>query len=321
MLRRIARAALQTEVARQVTHAWCERVAPQEIPWFDRAGQEEEIARLVASGKIRQSDRQYLHQWIREGYFVVKNAVPAADIDELSSFIDQIATAQPIQGLKLLGIKLSPDAPPTDISHREFFGRFSAEERLRILAAAPWRIHGLHKQHPAARRMFHNRELSRLATAVFQHTAIPLSSITFSRGSEQGLHQDMAVFHIWPRSFLLGCWIACEDIEADSGPLVFCPGSHRAPWFAAFDNYPQTNLRTASTATTHEYYSWIARESVRFEKKRFLARKGDALFWHSMLFHGGDAIARADSTRKSLVLHYVVRGSNRVLTIRGPLNW
>jgi hypothetical protein len=71
----------------------------------------------------------------------------------------------------------------------------------------------------------------------------PSACIAFARGSAQALHQDAAVFHIQPKGFLFGCWIACEDIQADSGPLVYCPGSHRAPWFADFNNYPQTNLR------------------------------------------------------------------------------
>jgi putative oxidoreductase len=36
----------------------------------------------------------------------------------------------------------------------------------------------------------------------------------------QRLHQDMAVFHVQPRGFLIGCWIACEDIAPDSRPLT-----------------------------------------------------------------------------------------------------
>ena len=68
-------------------------------------------------------------------------------------------------------------------------------------------------------------------------------------GSEQALHQDMAVFHIWPCNFLIGAWIACEDVAEGSGPLVLYPGSHRAPFFPGFTQYPQTNLRTAYRET------------------------------------------------------------------------
>jgi phytanoyl-CoA hydroxylase len=157
----------------------------------------------------------------------------------------------------------------------------------------------LHRYHQSVRQVFRNPELLRLASLIFQHRAIPLSSITFARGSGQDLHQDMAVFHVYPRSFLLGCWIACEDIAPGSGPLIYCPGSHRSEWFPEFNNYPQTNLRTCAWDTTQRYHDWISRQSARFEQKRFLARKGDVLFWHSMLFHGGEPIQRADSTRKT----------------------
>jgi ectoine hydroxylase-related dioxygenase (phytanoyl-CoA dioxygenase family) len=35
---------------------------------------------------------------------------------------------------------------------------------------------------------------------------------------------------------MIGVWIACEDIKEDSGPLVYCPRSHREPLFPEFDN-------------------------------------------------------------------------------------
>ena len=72
-------------------------------------------------------------------------------------------------------------------------------------------------------------------------------------GSEQALHQDMAVFHIYPHDYLIGAWIACEDIVRESGPLVFYPGSHRTPLFPGFTDYPQTNLRTAGPDLARRY--------------------------------------------------------------------
>ena len=58
----------------------------------------------------------------------------------------------------------------------------------------------------------------------------------FSKGTEQGLHQDTCVFHVFPRNFMMGIWIACEDIKLESGPLEYYPGSHRAPFFPEFTN-------------------------------------------------------------------------------------
>jgi phytanoyl-CoA hydroxylase len=322
MLRRIAAKPLQTPMVRQLISAWCNCVAPRQVPWFDQPDAEALVERLLARGDIDHLDAERMRQWVREGYFVVKNPVLTPDIDAVSALVDGLASiTRPILGLRLLAIQESPHSELIDISHREFLDRYGLEDRIRILAQSNWRIHGLHRWHRSIRKVFHNRELLRLASLVFQHRAIAASSITFARGSGQSLHQDMAVFHIQPPGFLIGCWIACEDIASDSGPLVYCPGSHRSPWFAEFNNYPQTNLHTCDASITKRYHDWVVRESARFEQKRFLARKGDVLFWHSMLFHGGDTIQRSAATRRSLVIHYRVRGSNRAWTVPGPFNW
>jgi hypothetical protein len=313
---------LQTAAVRQLVSAWCNCIAPRQVPWFDRPEAEDVIEQLKARNNVDEADVERLRQWVRQGYFIVSNPVPAPDIDAIKALVDSLASVtRPVLGLKLLGIRESPDSNPIDMSHREFLDRYSLQDRERILAISTWRIHGLHRWHGSVRQVFRNGELRRLATLIFQHRAIAASSITFARGSAQGLHQDMAVFHIQPQGFLIGCWIACEDIAPDSGPLLYCPGSHRSPWFAEFDNYPRTNLHTCNASATERYYDWVSRQSLQFERKRFLARKGDVLFWHSMLFHGGDTIQRSDATRRSLVIHYRVRGSNRAWAVPGPFNW
>ena len=140
-------------------------------------------------------------------------------------------------------------------------------------------------------------------------------------GSEQALHQDMAVFHIYPHNYLMGAWIACEDIAPESGPLVFYPGSHRAPFFPGFTDYPQTNLRTADDPMTRAYQDYVDGIARRFERREFWARKGQVLFWHGMLIHGGAAVARRGVSRKSMLLHYSVRGADVAREVQGPFNW
>jgi ectoine hydroxylase-related dioxygenase (phytanoyl-CoA dioxygenase family) len=322
MLRRLALQTLQTAAARQLISTLCNCVAPREAPWFEQPDADKLVDRLRSRAEIDDVDTERLRQWTRDGYFVVRNAVPASDIDEIGALMDGLASARrPITGVKLLGLREPGQAAIMDLSHREFLRRYALEDRVRMLSESPWRIHGLHRWHSSVRRVFRNQELLRFASLIFQHRAVASWSITFARGSGQPLHQDMAVFHVQPRGFLIGCWIACEDIAADSGPLIYCPGSHRSEWFPEFNKYPQTNLRTATYNATQRYHDWIVRESRRFEQKRFLASKGDVLFWHSMLFHGGDAIQRSDATRRSLVIHYRVRGTDRAWTVSGPFNW
>jgi ectoine hydroxylase-related dioxygenase (phytanoyl-CoA dioxygenase family) len=91
--------------------------------------------------------------------------------------------------------------------------------------------------------------------------------------------------------------------------------------FPGFADYPQTNLRTADAETTRAYEAWIEEVAARHPPHSFLAKKGDVLLWHGMLLHGGAPVLRRGTSRKSLVLHYTVRGADRGREVRGPFNW
>src|SRR6185295_9601381 len=130
-------------------------------------------------------------------------------------------------------------APPRNVPHHEVLA-MDPGRRRRVREASDWRIHGFHYVNAAAKRLFDNRRLRDLASTILGRRARPFAAINFMTGSQQALHQDMAVFHIYPHNHLLGAWIACEDITPDSGPLVFHPGSHRLGLFPGFTDYPQT---------------------------------------------------------------------------------
>ena len=91
--------------------------------------------------------------------------------------------------------------------------------------------------------------------------------------------------------------------------------------FERFDNYPQTSLKTCSQEDSAAYYAWLDQAASRYERKRFLARKGEILLWHGMLIHGGDVVERPELTRKSYVCHYIAEGMNRHHEVVGPFNW
>jgi ectoine hydroxylase-related dioxygenase (phytanoyl-CoA dioxygenase family) len=91
--------------------------------------------------------------------------------------------------------------------------------------------------------------------------------------------------------------------------------------FPGFTDYPQTNLRTATPDAHAAYERWVDEAAARYPRHEFLARKGDVLFWHGMLIHGGAPVLDPHATRKSMVLHYTVRGADRGREVRGPFNW
>jgi ectoine hydroxylase-related dioxygenase (phytanoyl-CoA dioxygenase family) len=232
--------------------------------------------------------------------------------------MDALWTArEPIPELHILDPRISA-AAPVNLSHADVLA-LEPEKRFELRDTARWRIHGFYLHSQKARAVFDNAELKRLATLILGRPAEPSFTINFMYGSEQELHQDSAVFHVWPMNHLIGAWLACEDVSADAGPLVFYPGSHREPLYPKFDNYPQTNLRTV--AKPQEYSDYIAGRSERYERRTYLARKGDVFLWHGMLIHGGSAVANPQLTRRSYVCHYIAPGMEVSSEIEGPFNW
>jgi ectoine hydroxylase-related dioxygenase (phytanoyl-CoA dioxygenase family) len=193
--------------------------------------------------------------------------------------------------------------------------------RRRADAESNWRIMGYHSFEQVAAQIFALDRTRTLCSAVFDMPAVPLYSLLFAKGSQQTVHQDTSAFHVWPKNYLIGVWIACEDIRPESGPLEYYPGSHREPLFDAFDNYPQTQRRTASREDVARYDAHVLEIAQRYPRKLFTPRRGAALFWHGMLLHGGSPVTDQAATRKSFVIHYMAEGTNREAEIVGPFNW
>ena len=297
------------------TPTWRRR--PNRVPWFDHPDARDAVDQHAANA----DECGLFAQWIGDGWFVVRDVVDAADVDAMVAVLDGLWDAPaPIADLTLLDLREDEDAPPRNLAHAELLALDPAT-RARMRTASNWRIHGFHYVNAAARRLFNNRALRGLVTRLLGRTARPIAAINFMKGSQQHLHQDMAVFHIYPHDYLVGAWIACEDVTPDSGPLVLHTGSHRAGMFPGFTDYPQTNLRTADPTLTAAYEAWVDEVAARHPPHEFLARKGDVLLWHGMLLHGGAPVRRPGSTRKSMVLHYTVSGADRGREVRGPFNW
>ena len=89
---------------------------------------------------------------------------------------------------------------------------------------------------------------------------------------------------------------------------MYLPGSHRRPPFPGFTDYPLTNLQNTDPETAAAYHARVNSDAADFEPHVFLARKGDVLFWHGMLIHGGAPITQPGTTRRSYVLHYIPDG-------------
>jgi hypothetical protein len=288
--------------------------------WFELPDALERIPQIAARWKLTDRESDLLRKWVTEGYFTLTDLFEAADIDRYAAEVDSAWFAKRAVKKMTISDVVVGDKKHIHLPHEDLLA-LSMEERLKSKDASNWRIGEFHLFNDAARKIFDNPHVARLCSALFDRPAYPHFSLTFSKGSMQLLHQDACVFHTWPINALIGVWTALEDINADSGPLVYYPGSHREPLFHEFDNYPQTQRRTASQEQSDRYQDYVARIAEKYERKEFLAKKGEVLFWHGMLVHGGSQFVAPGTTRKSFVIHYLPKGGNVAHSIKGPFNW
>jgi hypothetical protein len=291
-----------------------------EPPWFERPDALEKAAQMARRHGLREEGERWLRQWVEEGYFVVPGAVDRYSVDRYAEEFERIWWVdKPVPGLNLSDVTIG-GVYHVHIPHAKLLS-YSVEDRREAHRISNWRVGEFYQTNGAADAVFRNERLRRIAAAILDQRAVPTFSLSFSKGSQQGLHQDTCVFHIWPRNALIGVWIAAEKIAPDSGPLEYYPGSHREPIFPAFTNYPQTQRRTAPPDLAAQYDEYVKEVAAKYPRRTYLPEAGDALFWHGMLVHGGAPVENPASTRKSMVIHYMPKGANVGRQVEGPVNW
>lgn len=141
-------------------------------------------------------------------------------------------------------------------------------------------------------------------------------TLNFRYGTEQAVHSDTIHFNSEPANFMCGVWVALEDIDMDSGPLVYYPGSHRLPEISLHDLGPEVARRMRRTrfvrANVHgriynPFYEPRIREEVArlgIEPEYGLLRRGQAIVWAANLLHGGSPRRDPARTRWSQVTHF-----------------
>jgi hypothetical protein len=290
------------------------------LPWFDRPDALRLLEQRRRSESLSDAEFEGLRHWADYGYVVVRDLVPSDDIDGMLGDLDNVwTTSTPIESLVIEDVKLNPEDPP-GVPHAKL-AALAPEVRNRLKLQFHWRVHAFYHFSEPTRRIFTNPQVKRWASRILGRDADPHYTINFTYGSAQSIHQDTAVFYVSPMNYLVGAWLACEDVHPDSGPLVYYPGSHKERLFPHFDNYPQVNLKNCEPSLIEVYYSYLREVAERYERQTFIAKRGEILPWHGMLIHGGDVIRNPGLTRRSYVCHYVPPGCDRSADARGPFNW
>jgi len=173
-------------------------------------------------------------------------------------------------------------------------------------SAANLRLQDAWKQCEAVRELALHPVVLELLGTLYGREPFCFQTLNFPVGSQQHFHSDAVHFHSYPHGFMCGVWMALEDIQADAGPLVYYPGSHRLPYRSA-ETEGLTPAEVAGEPHPQRLFEPIWRRQVRqqgFQPRTYLPRQGEVLVWHANLLHGGLPVKNRARTRWSQVNHF-----------------
>lgn len=124
-------------------------------------------------------------------------------------------------------------------------------------------------------------------------------------------HQDTYLNPPHVGDYYCAVWIALNDIQPDSGPFQYVPGSHRWPVvtrdriLAALEPHERDDMWPSHSERilTPLFSAEIQRRNA--EVVTYLPKKGDVLFWHGRLLHRGTVpMKQPFPERRALIAHY-----------------
>jgi len=150
---------------------------------------------------------------------------------------------------------------------------------------------------------------------LYGRKCFPFSTINFLKGTEQPLHSDTIHFHSIPQLWMVGSWVAFEDMDETNGALRIVPGSHK---WGTFDyntlNLPHPDDIENGYKLNYSKYENFVRSIIKAKKAKEVTvnmKKGEALIWSANLLHGGSDILDPSRTRKSQAIHYFFEGCEK----------
>lgn len=263
-----------------------------EVPWLDRPDARERLDGSHDAESLPASARDQLGTWIEGGYMVLERFFSPERVD---------AVNREIQGLLDQGeVGFHFDSP---------------------------RVTDAFRRSPSVRETLCDPELAGVLRFLMGREVRLFQTLNFLEGTEQPAHSDSFHMTTEPRGFLIGAWVALEDIAKDSGPVFYYPGSHRLPYLMTEDlDIDGGGLVTPDKDPAYE--AAVARliADSELEAVDFTASAGDVLVWHANLLHGGRPVGRPGASRRSMVAHYFAADvlcyhevSERPAILRGPV--
>jgi ectoine hydroxylase-related dioxygenase (phytanoyl-CoA dioxygenase family) len=256
--------------------------------WVDREDADEVLDAKLERRAVTEDDAERLRTFMASGYVVLEQAVPTEVVDR---FERELARAFTL-GDKRLIIQGPGDSTGTLLQAG------TSTVRKRVVDAYAF--------YEPAREALFAAPIVRFLTLIFEDAPLLFQSLSFDRGSQQGMHQDTAYVVTSSPLELAASWIALEDIQPGTGELMYYEGSHRLPEYYFSGEHKSWSPERDGEDQHSEMLRGLDENAARLgmPRKTFLAKKGDALIWAADLAHGGSPVQDDSKTRKSLVGHY-----------------
>lgn len=146
----------------------------------------------------------------------------------------------------------------------------------------------------------------------------PFSTINFIKGSNQPLHSDIIHFHTVPALWMVGVWVAFEDVDETNGSLRIIPGSHKWNLYEYHNlNLPHPDDIENGEAINYEKYESFLINLIKAKNaddKIIKLKKGQALIWAANMLHGGcniEGVTDFNKTRLTQANHYFFKGCQK----------
>lgn len=238
--------------------------------WLDVGDSAELAPKKEKFARFAAPVQESLLHWSRDGYLILENFFDHSTCDAINEEIDRL--------------------------HQT--GKLELTHDKKLMFA--------NKKSKLVKRVAEDERLKEILGFILDKDIIAFQTINFKQGSQQRAHSDSIHMTTYPLGYLVAAWIALEDITPHNGPLFYYPGSHKLPYLLNNDFNEGSTFLTLGKKDYSDYEDVLEDLVLQngYAKKQFLAKKGDVLIWHANLVHGGSPIVDANSTRKSMVVHY-----------------
>jgi hypothetical protein len=252
--------------------------------WLDRPDAFYLVEQRLAAGEISDADAEICRKWIIDGYWIAKKLISESTLDQTWASYQKALESGLLGSVTLSAGGVLPD-----------------------------RKLDPHKSVPDINKLLHHAAVMHITDLLLGRKTMPFQTIMGHAGSQQSAHSDAIHMTTYPLGYLIANWIAFENVHPESGPVEYFPKSHRLPYLLSAEcGIQEWEFKTVGASAYSERYEPAVRDycaKYGFEKHVFLAEKGDVLFWHANLVHGGAPRKNLDYSRRALVCHHFAQGS------------